>query len=70
MVGARRFELPTSRPRTERSTRLSHAPIWRTLSLGYEKPQVNFRFLRDLGVILDNLDNFVDHIRFLAELML
>ncbi len=26
MVGARRFELPTFRSRTERSTRLSHAP--------------------------------------------
>jgi hypothetical protein len=29
MVGARGFEPPTSRSRTERSTRLSHAPTIR-----------------------------------------
>ncbi len=35
MVGARRFELPTSRTRTERSTKLSHAPtLHANLDLG------------------------------------
>ena len=40
MVGARGFEPPTSRSRTVRSTRLSHAPISQLTSLGYESGQV------------------------------
>ena len=49
MVGARGFEPPTSRSRTERSTRLSHAPtmIWiltRQKAVSRRQKAANFQF--------------------------